>query len=169
LIGVNTGLGRRVHAGRERQEEDAMSRAEHRPPWTVLKEAADAPSRLRAWWRRRGELDAMDRQELERIAGDLGMSGSELQSLAARGPHAADELRERMRVLGITGADVEQTALGLMRDLERTCSYCQEKGRCRKDLAEHPDAPDWAGYCPNAIALTAVGNARHHASDACRK
>lgn len=142
-----------------------MTRAEHRSRWTALKEAADASSLFCTWWRRRAELDAMDRRELEHIAGDLGMTGAELKKLAAHGPHAADQLKERMRVMGITGADVEQAAHGLTRDLERTCTLCQEKGRCGRDLARQPDNPAWRGYCPNAIALTAVGNAGHHASD----
>jgi hypothetical protein len=138
-----------------------MSTAEHRSPWAVWKDAGDVPSLFCAWWRRRSELDAMDRRELEHIAGDLGMTGAELKDLAAHGPHAADQLRERMRLIGIAGADVEQVALGLMRDLERTCTRCQEKRRCGRDLARRPDDPAWGGYCPNAIALTAVKNATH--------
>jgi hypothetical protein len=104
----------------------------------------------------------MDRREVEHIAADLGMTGAELRHLAARGPHAADELAERMRVMGIARADVERTAFGAMQDLERTCAYCPEKRRCRRDLARRPEDPAWAGYCPNAIALTAVGNARRY-------
>jgi hypothetical protein len=119
-------------------------------------------SRLRVWWRRRTELDTMDRCELERIAGDLGMIGPELKELAARGPHAADQLRERMHLLGITTADVERVAHGLMRDMERTCARCDQKGTCKKELATHPHDPSWGGYCPNAGALTAVKSAMHH-------
>jgi len=140
-----------------------MPTAEHRSPWAVLKGAGEVPSRFRAWWRRRSELEAMDRGELEHIAGDLGMTAAELKDLAARGPHAADQLRERMRIMGIAGADVAQVTHGLMRDLERTCTYCQEKGRCGRDLAGHPGDRAWEGYCPNAIALTAVKTATHHA------
>jgi hypothetical protein len=119
-------------------------------------------SRLRQWWRRRSELDAMDRCELDRIAGDLGMSGPELQELAARGPHAADQLHERMHLLGLTRADVERLAHGLMWDLERTCARCSQKGACKNDLATHPHDPSWGCYCPNAAALTAVKIALHH-------
>ena len=119
-------------------------------------------SRLRQWWRHRSELDTMDKCELERIAGDYGMTGSELRQLAAHGPHAAVQLRERMRLLGITTGDVERVGRGLMRDLERTCAQCNQKGTCKKDLATHPHDSSWGGYCPNAVALTAVKNAMHH-------
>ncbi|HEX5998511.1 MAG TPA: hypothetical protein VFZ16_03780 [Hyphomicrobiaceae bacterium] len=71
-------------------------------------------SKLRAWWRKRSELDSMERCELERIAGELGMTGSELKELAERGSHTADQLHERMRLLGITAAEVERVADGLM-------------------------------------------------------
>jgi hypothetical protein len=137
--------------------EDAMSQADEREP------AASAPtavhrflSRLRDWWRRHSELDTMDPEELERIAKDLGMTGPELKDLAARGPDAAHLLHERMHVLGLTKVDVERVAQGLMRDMERTCACCGEKGVCEKDLAAQPDDPSWGGYCPNAVALTAV-------------
>jgi hypothetical protein len=119
-------------------------------------------SRLREWWRRLSELDTMDRCELERIAGDLGMSGSELRELAARGPHAADQLHERMHLLGITRADVERLAHGLMWDMERTCARCSQKGTCKRELATRPHDPSWGGYCPNAGALTVVKSAMHH-------
>ena len=118
--------------------------------------------RLRQWWRRRTELDTMDRCELERIAADLGMRGPELKELTARGPHAADQLHERMHLLGITRADVEQLAHGLMGDLERTCARCSKKGTCKTDLAAHPQDASWGGYCPNAAAITAVKIALQH-------
>jgi hypothetical protein len=117
---------------------------------------------LRDWWRRRSELTTMDRCELERIAADLGMTGADLKDLAARGPHGADQLHERMRLLGITRADVERLARGLMWDLERTCAHCNLKRACARDLATRPDDPSWGGHCPNAIALTAVKNAMRH-------
>jgi hypothetical protein len=119
-------------------------------------------SRLGEWWRGRSELDAMDQGELERIAGDLGMSGPELKELAARGPHAADQLHERMHLLGLTRADVERLAHGLMWDLERACARCGQKSTCKRELATHPHDPSWGDYCPNAAALTAVKIALHH-------
>jgi hypothetical protein len=113
-------------------------------------------SRWREWWGYRTELDSMCREDIERVAHDLGIGGAELKSLAARGPGAADLLPERMHVLGLTKADVEHVALGLMRDLERTCAFCKDKGACERDLVDRPQSPAWSGYCPNAEMLTAV-------------
>lgn len=115
---------------------------------------------LRDWWRARDELIGLDRSELERIAGELGMSAHDLEDLAARGPAAANQLYERMRLLGLTRADAERIAHGLMRDLERTCACCSDKSACEKDLARHPNDPTWKDYCPNAATLESIMSAK---------
>ena len=79
-------------------------------------------------WLRRSDLDSLDLRETERIGAELGLTVSDLRDLASRGPEAAALLAKRMTALGLTRGDVERTALGLMRDLERTCSCC---GDCR--------------------------------------
>jgi hypothetical protein len=113
-------------------------------------------SRLRAWCRRRNELDAMDPDELERIAEDVGTTAPVLRELVARGRNAASLLYERMHSLGLSREDVERVAPELMRDLERTCACCDQKGVCQRDLAVRPDNPAWQDYCPNAVGLTCV-------------
>ena len=110
-------------------------------------------ARLRDWWRARNELASIDQRELGRIAGELGMTTKDLKDLAARGPDAANLLYERMHALGISRADVERAAHDLMRDLERTCACCNEKGICEKDLTKRTNDPGWKDYCPNAITL----------------
>ena len=139
--------------------EDAMSRAVEREP------AASGPrflARLREWWQRRSELDTMDGEGLARIAKDLGTTGQELKDLAARGPDAARLLHERMRVLGLARADVDRVVHGLMRDMERTCTCCDQKSVCERDLAARPGDGGWGGYCPNAVALTGAKIIKQH-------
>jgi hypothetical protein len=113
-------------------------------------------SRLRDWWQREDELSRLDPEEVGRVAADLGMSASALKDLAARGPDAANLLYERMRALGLSRADVDHGAQGVMRDLQRTCACCNEKGICEKDLVKHPDDPAWKSYCPNAVTLESL-------------
>jgi hypothetical protein len=86
-------------------------------------------ARVRDWWRRHDELSSVDPKELERVAADLGMSTNALKDLAARGPNAANLLYERMHALGLSKADVDHAAQGVMRDLQKTCACCNEKGR----------------------------------------
>ena len=119
-------------------------------------------TRVRDWWRRHDELSGVDPKELGRVAADLGMSTNALKDLAARGPDAANLLYERMHALGISRADVDSAANGLMRDLQRTCTCCNEKGICEKDLEEGPTDPVWKRYCPNAITLDSLARLKVH-------
>ena len=112
--------------------------------------------RLRDWWRTQEELRLLDTREIGRVAEDLGLSRDALKDLIARGPDAADLLYERMKALGISKADVDHAAHGMLRDLQRTCASCREKGICEKDLAKHPDDPVWKSYCPNAVTLESL-------------
>jgi hypothetical protein len=112
--------------------------------------------RVRDWWRRQDELGTLDDQEIGRVAADLNISTSDLRDLVARGPDAAHLLYERMRALGISEADVHRAADGVMRDLQRTCACCDEKGVCQWDLRERPDDPVWKSYCHNAVTLESL-------------
>jgi hypothetical protein len=108
------------------------------------------------WWRRQSELSHLDDKELRRVAAELGMSSNALEDLVERGPDAAHNLYERMQALGLSKADVDAAAYGVMRDLQRTCACCNEKGVCEKDLAERPEDPVWKTYCPSAVTLESL-------------
>jgi hypothetical protein len=122
-------------------------------------------ARVRDWWRAQNELAGINPDELARVAGDLGMSAGALKGLVARGPDAANLLYERMRALGISRADVDSAANAVMRDLQRTCACCNEKGTCEKDLSKRPDDPGWKDYCPNAVTLESLAQLKGHSPD----
>jgi hypothetical protein len=113
-------------------------------------------SRVRDWWRKHNELSGLAPKELERVAGELGMSMGTLEDLVARGPEAAAHLYERLDALGLSKTDVERAAQGVLRDLQRTCACCDEKGRCEKDLRTRAGSAVWKDYCPNAATLDAL-------------
>ena len=119
--------------------------------------------RLSRWFSGRSELSALPDDEVERMAQDLGMSAGELRGITAKGPHAADLLRVRMAALGLTQADIDRLAFGLIRDLERDCACCASKEECREDLARQPESPGWMAYCANAKVLDAACAARGRA------
>ena len=110
-------------------------------------------ARLRTWWRTKVELSLLDSKEMGRVAGDLGLSTDALKELVARGPDAAHLLYERMQALGVSKADLDHAAHGVLRDLQRTCALCNGKVACERDLVKHPDDPVWKSYCPNAVTL----------------
>ena len=118
--------------------------------------------RVRDWWRAQNELAGINLDELDRVAGDLGMSAGALKGLVARGPDTANLLYERMHALGISKADVDHAAQGVMRDLQKTCACCNEKGVCEEDLEECPSDPVWKRYCPNAVTLESLARLKVH-------
>lgn len=135
----------------------AQGKHEFDPP------APGAVTRLLTWWRNAMEMASLPHDELDRVARDIGMTGKELEDIAAKGPHAADLLYKRMAVLGLSKVDADHLAFGLMRELQRDCACCGDKDACKKDLAARPEDPFWTDYCPNAITLDAIAKAKGHA------
>jgi|HubBroStandDraft_6_1064221.scaffolds.fasta_scaffold603031_1 uncharacterized protein YjiS (DUF1127 family) len=117
---------------------------------------------LVAWWRNmraaRGQLGELQdcAGELGPIARDLGVTRSELYTIAAKRPDAADQLALRLAALHLDRAAILRTDPLVMRDLERVCTLCGEKHRCRRDWLRHPDGAAWRAYCPNAMTLAAL-------------
>jgi hypothetical protein len=101
----------------------------------------------------RVRLDACDRHEVDRIAHDLGMSSSELCNLSDKGPNAAEEVLDRLNALHLDAKAIATSEPATMRDLQRLCSKCPSKRRCRHDLLLCPDDPVWRQYCLNADTL----------------
>jgi hypothetical protein len=120
--------------------------------------------RVRDWWRRQEQLNALGNNEMGRVAADLHISTDTLRDLVTRGPEAVNLLYERMQALGISKADVDGAAQGVMRDLQRTCACCNEKGVCEKDLTDRPDDPVWKNYCPNAVTLESLSELKARSS-----
>jgi hypothetical protein len=115
-----------------------------------------------AWWRNwraareaLGELDGCG-SEITRIARDVGVAPSELYTIAAKRPDAADQLKLRLEALHLDATTLQRDQPLIMRDLERVCTTCSSKRRCVRDWARFPDDTAWRGYCPNASTLDAL-------------
>lgn len=118
---------------------------------------------IACWWRewlarRRGmaELASLAHEDLARMAQDVGVEPTDLPVLAGKWPNSADLLSRRMHELGLDPVEVAQTEPRVTRDLQRVCSLCGSKRRCRHDLARQPPAPGWRRYCPNAGTIDAL-------------
>ena len=115
---------------------------------------------LRRW--RDGDLHNLSGREASRIASDVGVGVSELRALAVLPPDSADLLPRRLASLGLTEDDVIACAPGVLRDMERLCSFCRSKRRCAHDLSA--TTAKWPTYCPNAATfadLIASGAGAH--------
>jgi hypothetical protein len=115
------------------------------------------------WWRdwtRRSsalsQLKCCGQDEVERLARDIGVSASELRSLASLGPDSADLLLRRMAALDLDRNEVSQTEPRTFQDLQRVCTMCNHHRRCRRDLTRDSADPAWQDYCPNAATLMAL-------------
>ena len=89
-------------------------------------------ARFISWWRTRSELADLEccgSAEVDRIAGDLGISASELRALASYGPNAAELLNRRMAALRIDLDRVGTLDPFTLRDLQRLCTTCRSRKR----------------------------------------
>ncbi|MCC2609322.1 DUF6455 family protein [Neorhizobium sp. Rsf11] len=98
-------------------------------------------------------LASLDDETVKILAHDNAMSRDEFISLIRRGPHAADEMASLMRLLNIDPEEVKLAEPLEFRDMHITCSKCQEKARCRRELADGAAVADFADYCANAELL----------------
>ena len=117
------------------------------------------------WLQHRRELSEirqMDREDFERIAADLRIAPGELDELVRQGPHAADELPQMLKVLGIDEAALSRTEPLVLRDMERVCAMCRDKPRCHRDLAAGTAGAHYEEYCLNAPTIDRLGEDVKH-------
>ena len=103
-----------------------------------------------------GGLSHCDRDEVAQIANDIGMSPGELRELSTRGPGAADLVQKMLVALGVDPMVLADKNPLVMRDLQRLCSNCGDKGRCAHELADGTAAAHFHEFCPNAFTLEAL-------------
>jgi hypothetical protein len=89
------------------------------------------------------------------IAKDLGVPVSELRTLATKGPGAADLMKKMLIALRVD-PNLVDTNPAVMRDLQRLCVVCSQKGRCEHELAKGTASEHYREFCPNAYTLDAL-------------
>jgi hypothetical protein len=115
------------------------------------------------WWRkwmaRRAaveELNCCAREDLAQIARDVGISSSDLRTLAGRWPDSTELLRRRIAAIGLDEGQIATAEPQVLRDLQRVCSACADSRSCRHDLDRDADDAKWRSYCPNVATLDAL-------------
>jgi hypothetical protein len=112
------------------------------------------------WLRHRRELNELrqlNTTEFDRIATELRVSPGDLNELVHLGPHAADELPRMLKALGIDHEALARSEPLVLRDMERVCALCHEKGECHRDLAAGTAPLYYEDYCPNAPTIEIIG------------
>jgi transcriptional regulator with XRE-family HTH domain len=107
--------------------------------------------------REMNELRQLNTVEFDRIANELRVSPTDLNELVRQGPHAADELPQMLKALGIDEEALARTQPLVLRDMERVCALCHEKGECIREFAAGTAAEHYKEYCPNAPTIEVLG------------
>lgn len=98
------------------------------------------------------ELAQCDPQDVAAIAQDLMISPEELRALANKSPDSARLLYRMLAALGVDADALSKHDPLVMRDLERLCVSCTNKGKCAHELATG-HATHYNEFCPNAYTL----------------
>ncbi|MBA1157647.1 DUF6455 family protein [Microvirga mediterraneensis] len=129
-----------------------------------MEAAMDLGTAIRRWkanWMRVHEFEALDREQREAIARDIGVPPEMLPILAARSPEAGQELPRLMNALALDEGHIRHIHAALMRDMSLTCSGCTAAVRCRDDLSRGQASAQYGEYCPNAEALQELQGKRN--------
>lgn len=102
------------------------------------------------------ELSRCPSTEREHLARDIGVSEAEFCILARKPADASVLLSQRLNQLQLKPGDIRETEPLVLRDLQRVCSLCASKRRCKHDFAARPWSRVWREYCPNATTLDAL-------------
>lgn len=102
------------------------------------------------------ELDGMDPSVVGEIAREAGVDVADLRAVVTHGA-GADELMSRMlEAWGIDGETLARETPGFLRDVSISCSLCDEKGRCRRELAAGTAREHAHEFCPNHPSFAAL-------------
>lgn len=134
------------------------------------RKSASPAIKFTQWWQgtrqaRLAELERCGVDEVERIAHDIGVTAYELRLLAAKNRSADHLLDRRMSALHIDQAELKSVYPMVLRDLEKTCSLCEDYKRCEADFAEGVVNSPWQDYCPNGLTLRELVAATPEPSD----
>lgn len=102
-------------------------------------------------------LGHMSQFELDQLAADVGVSGSELADAIQSGANA-DQLLDRMlEARGLSRDEIAAREPGAIREIESMCSRCEHKNRCAQELEAGTALRNAEQFCPNALAMAALG------------
>ncbi|MGB3391409.1 MAG: hypothetical protein WBA88_25920 [Pseudaminobacter sp.] len=107
----------------------------------------------------RREFYAIDRDEADRLLRECAMGRSDFLS-SLRNPYCADDLLlPAMRSVGLDPEAHKASYPAWHRDIERTCTACENRRRCRRDVLSNRFAARHRSYCPNKDSFTEIAQA----------
>ncbi len=99
------------------------------------------------------DLAGMPELDLDYLASDLGITRADLMGVLPPNADNTVLMEEMMVARGLDPAAMRAFAAAAVRDLELTCTRCDEVRRCRRELAASTAARNCHAFCPNANAF----------------
>jgi uncharacterized protein YjiS (DUF1127 family) len=109
--------------------------------------------------RQLNELSQLDSSEFRRMAHELGLAPSDLDTIVRKGVNSAEELPQMLRALGFKEADIAKIQPPHMMEMRHACAGCAHKRACGADLAAKTAASNYENYCANANDITLLARA----------
>lgn len=120
------------------------------------------------WKQRRAakrEIDALGRQEGERVLGECGLTRADLATAMRHTFASSILLPEAMQSVGVDPDAFATRHAGWNRDMRRTCMMCSQRSHCSDQLAAASFATRYRDFCPNRDSLDEMaklhGNGSH--------
>ena len=131
-----------------------MSRTENNQEFPVIGMVIDGLKRFAERVASMTELRGLDDGQISQIAGEFGVSRSDLFRLLDN-PGSAELLNRRLAQFQLNEEVLAKVHPDVLQDLQRVCGTCAVTARCAHDFAEQKDSGRDA-YCPNTCTLYAL-------------
>ncbi|RUM95176.1 hypothetical protein EET67_24730 [Pseudaminobacter arsenicus] len=113
-------------------------------------------NRLRRGNRLQREFYALDHDEAERLLRECAMGRSDFLASLRNPLCAEDLLLPAMRSAGLDPEAHKARHPAWHRDIERTCTACENRRRCRRDVLNNRFAARHRSYCPNRDSFAEI-------------
>ncbi len=107
-----------------------------------------------------GRVAGLSNGDLRNLAADLGVTQADLLHVLPEGTPPRDLMDQMIRAHGLDPAAIRALPTAMVRDMEVTCSRCQNASRCERDLKAGRAAVNSQHYCGNAPTFDAMIDAR---------
>ena len=119
----------------------------------ALKAIADWVSNYRNAIGLNNEFGMCGPDEVMRMAKEIGVTPSQLQELASKGPGNANLLKAMLVALYVDPKALADMDPLVMRELKWLCITCSNKKRCEHELVKGTAPEHFREFCPNAVSL----------------
>jgi hypothetical protein len=102
--------------------------------------------------------------EVARMAKDIGVTPNQLQELVRKGADSAKLLKAMLAALHVDPKTIAEIDPLVMREMKWLCITCNNRKRCKHELAKGTATEHFHEYCPNAISIDELLNQKQQLS-----